>query len=118
MTDTKKKDLILSAGELVKKGVRTTEVENKDVVAMMKKIAANAVCIGLYNFNRFVISNMGCEFNIDNSEWRKAKDELYRYLEIVDNDGEDLDAILTIEQIKEAIDYTIFEQTGESEEDE
>lgn len=119
MTDTKKKDLILTAGGLVKNGVHTTEIENEDVVAMMKKIATNAVCMGLYNFNRFVISNIwDGEFNIDNSEWGKAQDNLFRYLEIVDNGGEKLKDILTTEEIKEAIDYTIFEQTGESEKDE
>lgn len=119
MTDTEKKDLILSAGALVKKGVPTTKIENKDVVAMMKKIATNAVCMGLYNFNRFVISNIwDGEFNIDNSEWGKAQDNLFRYLEIVDNGGENLKDILTTEEIEEAINYTIFEQTGESENDE
>lgn len=119
MTDTKKKDLILTAGGLVKKGVRTTNIENKDVVAMMKKIAANAICMGLYNFNRFVISNIwDGEFNIDNSEWGKAQDNLFRYLEIIDSGGENLKDILTTEEIKEAINYTIFEQTGESEKDE
>ena len=119
MTDTKKKDLILSAGNLVKDGVPTTIIKNTDVVAMMKKIAANAVCMGLYNFNRFVISNIwDGEFNIDNSEWGKAQDNLFRYLEIVDNGGENLRDILTTGEIKEAIDYTIFEQTGESEKNE
>lgn len=119
MTDTKKKELILSAGEFVKNGVRTEEIKNQNVVDMMKKIAANAVCIGLYNFNRFLISNIGDgEFNINKTEWRKAQDNLFRYLEIVDNDGENLDAILSTGEIEVVIDYTIFEQTGESAEDE
>ena len=112
MTYIEKKDLILSAGELVKNGILTTEAENEDVADMMKKIAANAICMGLYNFSRFLISNIGDgEFKIAKPDWRKAKDDLYKYLEIVDNDGEDIDAILTTEEIKEAINYTIFEQT-------
>lgn len=116
---TEKKDLILSAGALVKNGVPTDDVENEDVVDMMKKIAVNAVCMGLYNFDRFVISNMcDAEFKIAKPDWTKAKDDLYRCLKIVDNGGENLKDILTTEEIKEAINYTIFEQTGESENDE
>lgn len=116
---SKKKDLILSAGELVKNGVPTTEIENEDVAYMVKKIAANAICMGLYNFNRFLISNIGDgEFNIAKPDWIKAKDDLHRCFKIVDNGGENLKDILTTEEIKEAIDYTIFEQTGENENDE
>lgn len=119
MIDTKKKDLILSAGELVKNGFHTIEIENEDVVNMMKKIATNAVCMGLYNFNRFLISNIwDGEFEIAKPDWIKAKDYLNRCLMIVDNGGENLKNILTTEEIKEAIDYTIFEETGEIENDE
>lgn len=115
MTDTEKKYLILSAGELVKNGFHTTEIEKEDMAAMMKRIAANAICIGLYNFNRFLISIIGDgEFNIAKPDWIKAKDDLYRCLKIVDNCGENLKDILTTEEIKEAINYTIFEQCGEN----
>ena len=116
MIKRKKKDLILSAGELVKNGILTTEVENEDVADMMKNIATNAVCMGLYNFNRFLISNIGDgEFNIAKPDWIKAKDDLNRCLMIVDNGGENLKDILTTEEIKEAIKYTIYEQCGENE---
>ena len=119
MIKREKKDLILSAGELVKNGILTTEVENEDVVDMMKQIATNAVCLGLYNFNRFLISNIGDgEFKIAKPDFIKAKDDLNRCLMIVDNGGENLKDILTTGEIKEAIDYTIFEQTGEIEKDE
>ena len=119
MTNTKKKDLILSAGELVKNGVHTTEIENEDVVDMMKKIATNAVCIGLYNFNRFLISNVwDGEFNITKPDLIKAKDDLNRCLMIIDNGGENLKDILTTEEIDEAIGYTIFERTSTGEYDE
>ena len=116
MIKREKKDLILSAGELVKNGILTTEVENEDVADMMKKIATNAVCMGLYNFDRFLISNIGDgEFKIAKPDFVKAKDDLYRCLMIVDNGGENLKDILTTEEIKEAINYTIFEQCGENE---
>ena len=113
MTDTEKKDLILLAGTLIKNGTSTTEIEDENIIAMMKKIAANAVSMGLYNFNRFVISNIwDGEFNIDNSEWGKAQDNLFRYLEIIDNGGENLKDILSSAEIKSAIEYTIFENIG------
>lgn len=85
----------------------------------MKEIAANAVCIGLYNFSRFVISNISNgEFNVDKSEWTKAKNDLYRYLTIIDNEGEYLKDTLTPPEIDEAIEYTIFEKTSMGEYDE
>lgn len=119
MTNTKKKDLILTAGGFIKNGVHTTEIENEDLVDMMKQIATNAVCVGLYNFNRFLISNIwDGEFKIAKPDFIKAKDYLNRCLMIVDSGGENLKDILTTEEIKEAINYTIFEQTGESENDE
>ena len=37
---------------------------------------------------------------------------------IIDNDGENLKDILTSEEIKEAVKYTIFEETLEGKEDE
>lgn len=114
-----KKDLILSAGELVKNGVLTTEIENEDLADMVKEIAANAVCIGLYKFSLFTVSNISNgEFKVDKSEWAKAKNDLYRYLTIIDNEGEYLKDVLTTEEIDEAIEYTIFEKTLMGEYDE
>lgn len=119
MAKTKIENIIRSSGRAIKNGVHTTDVSNEDVADMMKEIAANAVCIGLYNFSRFVISNISNgEFKVDKPEWTKAKNDLDRYLTIIDNDGEYLKEILTTGEIDEAINYTIFEQTGESEKDE
>ena len=120
MTDGEKKDLISFAGEFIENGVRTTTFDNEEVKKMMKKIAANAVIIGLFNFNGFVISNI-CDgdFNTLNKErWNEIKNDLNRCLEIIDNEGENLKDILTSEEIKEAVKYTIFEQTGECEDNE
>ena len=36
-------------------------------------------------------------------------------MKIIDNEGENLKDILTSEEIKEAVKYTIFEETGEVE---
>lgn len=123
MTDgekKEKKDLILLASKLIENGVDTTTFDNEEVKKMMKKIAANAVTIGLFNFNGFVISNIyDGNFNIiKEDDWRQTKNALNRCLAIIENDGEDLKLILTSEEIEEAVKYTIFEETGEDEEDE
>ena len=96
------------------------DLEDSNVKKHMKKIAANAVFIGLFNFYGFVISNI-CDgdFNtLDKERWKEIKNDLNRCLEIIDNEGENFEDILTSEEIKEAVKYTIFEETGESAEDE
>ena len=120
MTDGEKKDLIELASKYIKNGVHTTSLD-EEVKKMMKKIAANAVIIGLFNFNGFVISNIyDGDFNaLDKERWKEVKKNgLNRCLKIIDNEGENLKDILTSEEIKEAVKYTIFEETGEGEEDE
>ena len=119
MAKTKIENIIRSSGRSIKNGVHTTDVSNEYVADMMKEIAANALCIGLYNFSRFTVSNIGNgEFKVNKPEWEKAKNDLYRYLTIIDNEGEYLKDILTTEEIDEAIDYTIFERTSIGEYDE
>ena len=116
MTTSKNEGIIHLSGDLIKKGVHTTTIDDKDVIATMKEIAANAVCMGLYNFNQFTVPNIANgEFKVEKSEWAKAKNDLYRYLTIIDNEGENLKDILTTEEINEAINFTIFERTWGSE---
>ena len=120
MTDGEKKDLIICASKFIINGVHTTTFDNEEVKKMMRKIAANAVTIGLFNFNGFVISNI-CDgdFNVlDKERWKGIKNDLNRCLKIIDNEGENLKDILTSEEIKEAVKYTIFEETGEGEDNE
>lgn len=120
MTDGEKKDLIELASKYIKNGVHTTSLDNEEVKKMMKKIVANAVIIRLFNFNGFVISSI-CDgdFNaLDKERWKGIQNDLNRCLEIIDNEGENLKDILTSEEIKEAVKYTIFEETGESARDE
>lgn len=117
MTVGEKKDMIILAEKFIKKGVRTTTLENEVVKKMMKKIAANAVCIGLYNFNRFVIGNINDgDFTSIKSDWKDAKVGIVKYLAIINNEGEDLKDILSLEEIEEAVRFTIFE-LGTSEDD-
>lgn len=111
---------IKRAATLISSGVNSKSVNPPEVRKMMKKIAANAVIIGLFNFNGFVISNI-CDgdFNtLDKERWKEIKNDLIRCLAIIDNDGENLKDILTSEEIEEAVKYTIFEETGEGKENE
>ena len=111
---------IESAAMLIESGINSKSVNPPEVREMMKKIAANAVIIGLFNFNGFVISNI-CDgdFNaLDKERWKETKNDLNRCLKIIDNEDENLKDILTSEEIKEVVKYTIFEQTGENEENE
>ena len=119
MEKTKIENIIRSSGRAIKNGVHTADVSNEYVADMMKEIAANAVCIGLYNFSRFAISNISNgEFKVDKSEWEKAKNNLYRYLTIIDNGGEYLKDTLNTPEIDEAIEYTIFERASIGDNDE
>lgn len=106
---------IESAEMLIKSGNKSKLFNTPEVKAMMKKIAANAVCIGLYNFNHFIISNIADgDFTAIKSKWESVINDFNRRMEIIDNEGEDLNNILTPEEIAEAVNYTIFEQTSES----
>ena len=108
---------IESAAMLIESGINSKSVNPPEVRKMMKKIAANAVIIGLFNFNGFVISHI-CDgdFNtLDKDRWNEIKNDLNRCLKIIDKEGENLKDILTSEEIKEAVKYTIFEETGEGE---
>ena len=120
MTDIEKRDLIVTAGEMLKSGVDVTRLEDIEVKKMMKKIAANAVIIGLYNFSGFVISHIcdGDFFIIEKEHWEYIKNDLFRCMAIIDNDAENLKDILTSEEIKEAVKFTIFEETWGCAEDE
>ena len=120
MTDGEKKDLIVLSSKYIENGVHMATLENIEVKKMMAKIAANAVIIGLFNFNGFVISNIcdGDFKTIKKEHWKETKNDLNRCLEIIDNEGEKLKDILTSEEIEQAVKYTIFEETGESASDE
>ena len=111
---------IESAAMLIESGINSKSVNPPEVRKMMKKIAANAVTIGLFNFNGFVISNIyDGDFNaLDKERWKGIKNDLNRCLKIIDNEGENLKDILTSEEINEAVKYTIFEETGEGEDNE
>ena len=117
MTFNEKRELILLAEKKIKSGKNVSEVENEDVKKMMKKIAANAVTIGLYNFNRFVITNIGeGDFTTIKPYLKDARVGMEKCLAIVNNEGEDLIEILDLKEIEDAVRFTIFELEGEEHE--
>lgn len=119
MTVGEQKDMIVLAEKFIKYGVHTTTLENEVVKKMMKKIAANAVCIGLYNFNRLVISHISeGDFTTIKPEWKDARVGMAKCLAIINNEGEDLKDILSREEIEEAVRYTIFEMETSEDDDE
>ena len=113
MTFNEKRELILLAEKNIKSGKKVSEVESEDVKNMMKKIAANAVCIGLYDFYRFVIGNIANgNFESIKSGWKDARLGLAKCLAIVNNEGKNIEDILSLEEIEEAARFTIFELEG------
>lgn len=117
MTFNEKRELILLAEKNIKSGENVSKVESEDVKKMMKKIAANAVCIGLYNFNRFVVSHISDgDFTTIKSELKDARVGMVKCLAIINNEGEDLIDILGLEEIEDAVRFTIFELEGEEHE--
>lgn len=120
MRDEEKKHVIQVAGKYIQLGANLEDIEDSNVKKYMKKIAANAVIIALYNFYGFVISHIcdGDFSTIKKDHWKEIRNKLIRCLEIIDNDGENLKDIFTSGGIEEAVKFTIFEETREVEEDE
>lgn len=117
MTFNEKRELVLLAEKQIKSGKNASTVQSEDVKKMMKKIAANAVCIGLYNFNRFVVSHISeGDFTTIKPEWKDARVGMTKCLAIINNEGDDLMDILELEAIEEAARFTIFELEGEEHE--
>lgn len=117
MTFNEKRKLILLAWKNIKSGKNASKVESEDIKKMMKKIAANAVSIGLFNFNCFVISNI-CEgdFATIKPGWKDARVGMAKCLAIINNEGEDLIDILDLEEIEDAVRFTLFELEEEAHE--
>jgi hypothetical protein len=117
MTFNEKRELISLAEENIKSGKNVSEVESEDVKKMMKQIAANAVLIILCGVNRTIVSNI-CDgdFGTIQEYMEELLDKLSACLAIIRRKGEDLKEVLGVEDIEEAVKYTIYEQTHEDEE--
>lgn len=119
MRDEEKKHVIQVAGDYIQLGANLEDIEDSNVKKYMKKIAANAVCIGLYNFSSLVISHISeGDFTTIKPEWKDARVGMVKCLAIINNEGEDLKDILSREEIEEAVRYTIFEMETSEDDDE
>lgn len=119
MRDEEKKHVIQVAGDYIQLGANLEDVEDSNVKKYMKKIAANAVCIGLYNFNRLVISHISeGDFTTIKPEWKDARVGMVKCLAIINNEGKYLKDILSREEIEEAVRFTIFEMETSEDDDE
>lgn len=117
MTFNEKRELILLAEKNIKSGKNVSKVESEDIKKMMKKIAANAVSIGLYNFNSFVISHINDgDFTTIKPGWKDVRLGLAKCLAIINNEGENLIDILGLEEIEDAARFTLFELEGDEHE--
>lgn len=113
------RETIKLAEKYIKNGVHTPTLEDNEVKKMMKKIAANAVCLGLYNFNKLVIGHVGDgNFTTIKPEWKDVIVGMVKCLAIINNEGEDIKDILSFEEIEDAVRFTIFELETSEDEDE
>lgn len=114
MSDNEKITLIRAAGKLTQNGVHMATLENVEVKKMMKQIAANAALIILCDVNRIIVSNI-CDGDFDTIQeyMEELLDKLSTCLAIIRRKGEDLKEVLGVENIEEAVKYTIYEQTHE-----
>ena len=117
MSDDEKITLIRVAGKLTQNGVHMATLGNSEVKEMMKKIAANAALIILCDVNHTIVSNI-CDGDFDTIQeyTEELLDKLSTCLAIIGRKGEDLKEVLGVEDIEEAVKYTIYEQTHEDEE--
>lgn len=117
MSDDEKITLIRVAGKLTQNGEHMATIENGEVKKMMKIIAANAALIILCDVNHTIVSNI-CDGDFDTIQeyTEELLDKLSTCLAIIGRKGEDLKEVLGFEDIEEAVEYTIYEQTHEDEE--
>ena len=114
-----KRETISLAEKYIKSGVHTPTLQDKEVKKMMKQIAANAVCLGLYNFSKLVVGHISDgDFTTIKPEWENVRAGMVKCLAIINNEGEDLKDILSLEEIEEAVRFTIFELETSEDDDE
>lgn len=114
MTDEQKQEkkrLIEEAGRCLKDGRTIRECKSERLKNMMKKVAANAVLVDLCDLNHIIVSNI-CEGDFDSVQLyiEEITDRLATCLAIMKAKGENLNEVISDEQIDYAVGYTIYEQ--------
>lgn len=114
-----KERLIKEAGECLKCGRTIRECKSDRLKDMMKRVSANVVLIDLCELNHIIVSSIyDGDFNSVQPYIEEITERLSICLAIMKAKGENLNEVVTDEQIDYAVEYTIFEQTGGSGEDE
>lgn len=109
-----KERLIIEAGECLKCGRTIRECKSDRLKKMMKQVAANAVLIDLCELNHIIVSNI-CDGDFESVQpnIEEITDRLATCLTIMKAKGENLNEVMTDEQIDYAVEYTIFEANKE-----
>lgn len=109
--------LIKEAGECLKCGRTIRECKSDRLKDMMKRVSANVVLIDLCELNHIIVSNI-CDgdFKSVQPHIEEITERLGICLAIMKAKGENLNEVVTDEQIDYAVEYTIFEQTRRSDE--
>lgn len=112
-----KERMIKEAGRWLKDGRSIRECKSDRLKKMMKQVSANAVLIDLCELNHIIVSNI-CDGDFESVQphIEEVTDRLATCLAIMKAKGENLNEVMTDEQIDYAVEYTIFEQTRRSDE--
>lgn len=115
MTDEQKQEkkrLIEEAGRCLKDGRTIKGCKSDRLKKAMSQIAANAVLIDMCYINHVIVSNI-CDgdFNSIQDDIDGIIDRMAICMAIISKKGEEIDEVLTLNQIDEAVKFTIYEQT-------
>lgn len=115
MTDEQKQEkkrLIEEAGRCLKVGCTIKGCKSDRLKKMMSQIAANAVLIDMCYINHVIVSNIwDGDFNSIQDDIDGIIDRMAICMAIISKKGEEIDEVLTLNQIDEAVKFTIYEQT-------
>lgn len=114
MTDEQKKEkkeLIEKSGQYLKDGLPISMCKTESIKKMMSRIAANAVLIDLCDLNHLIVSNI-CDgdFKSVQPHIEEITERLATCLAIMKAKGDNLNEVITDDQIDFAVGYTIYEQ--------
>lgn len=111
------KRLIEEAGRCLKCGRTIRGCKSGRLKESMERVSANAVLIDLCELNHIIVSNI-CDGDFKSIQpyIEEIIDRFATCLAIIKSKGENLNEVMTDEQIDYAVEYTIFEQTRRSDE--
>lgn len=115
MTDEQKQEkkrLIEEAGRCIKDGRTIKGCKSDRLKKTMSQIAANAVLIDMCYINHVIVSNIyDGDFESIQDDIEDIIDRMAVCMAIISKKGEEIDEVLSVHQINEAVKYTIYEQT-------